>query len=71
MQTIGVTTGGWSREELMEAGCAEAYESVAELLERSLIRARWYGRGFVSRSLYRRGGELKFGYVALACGADF
>lgn len=34
MRTIGVTTGGWSREELMEAGCVEAYESVAELLER-------------------------------------
>jgi len=34
MRTIGVTTGGWSREELMDAGCVEAYESVAELLER-------------------------------------
>jgi HAD superfamily hydrolase (TIGR01509 family) len=34
LRTIGVTTGGWSREELMEAGCVEAYESVAELLER-------------------------------------
>jgi HAD superfamily hydrolase (TIGR01509 family) len=34
MRTIGVTTGGWSREELMAAGCVEAYESVAELLER-------------------------------------
>lgn len=33
MRTIGVTTGGWSREELMDAGCVEAYESVAELLE--------------------------------------
>jgi len=34
LRTIGVTTGGWSREELMEAGCVEAYESVAELLQR-------------------------------------
>jgi HAD superfamily hydrolase (TIGR01509 family) len=34
VRTIGVTTGGWSREELMAAGCVEAYESVAELLER-------------------------------------
>jgi len=34
LRTIGVTTGGWSREELMAAGCVEAYESVAELLER-------------------------------------
>ncbi len=34
MRTIGVTTGGWSREELLEAGCVEAYESVADLLER-------------------------------------
>ncbi len=32
--TIGVTTGGWSHEELMAAGCVEVYESVAELLER-------------------------------------
>ena len=34
LRTIGVTTGGWSREELMAAGCVEAYESVAELLEK-------------------------------------
>jgi HAD superfamily hydrolase (TIGR01509 family) len=34
MRMIGVTTGGWSREELMAAGCVEAYESVAELLEK-------------------------------------
>jgi len=27
-----VTTGGWSREELLAAGCVEAYESVADLL---------------------------------------
>lgn len=34
LRTIGVTTGGWSKQELMAAGCVEAYESVAELLER-------------------------------------
>ncbi len=32
--TIGVTTGGWSKKELLEAGCIEAYTDVAELLER-------------------------------------
>jgi HAD superfamily hydrolase (TIGR01509 family) len=26
-------TGGWSREELLEAGCIEVYESVADLLD--------------------------------------
>lgn len=34
LRTIGVTTGGWTREQLMEAGCVEVYESVAELLQR-------------------------------------
>jgi len=34
LRTIGVTTGGWSHDELMSAGCVEVYESVAELLER-------------------------------------
>ena len=33
LRTIGVTTGGWSHQELMAAGCVEVYESVAELLE--------------------------------------
>jgi HAD superfamily hydrolase (TIGR01509 family) len=32
--TIGVTTGGWSREELLAAGCLEVYEDVGELLDR-------------------------------------
>ena len=32
VRTIGVTTGGWSREELLDAGCIEVYESVADLL---------------------------------------
>ena len=42
LRTIGVTTGGWSCAELLEAGCVEAYESVAELLahfeESALVR---------------------------------
>ena len=31
VRTIGVTTGGWTHEELKQAGCIEVYESVAEL----------------------------------------
>jgi len=31
--TIGVETGGWSRQELLAAGCVEVYVSVADLLE--------------------------------------
>jgi HAD superfamily hydrolase (TIGR01509 family) len=42
MRTIGVMTGGWSREELLAAGCVEVYESVADLLahfdESALVR---------------------------------
>lgn len=34
VRTIGVTTGGWTREELMAAGCVEVYEGVAELADR-------------------------------------
>lgn len=34
VRTIGVETGGWTHDELMAAGCVEAYASVAELLER-------------------------------------
>jgi HAD superfamily hydrolase (TIGR01509 family) len=30
--TIGVTTGGWTRQELLDAGCLEVYEDVADLL---------------------------------------
>ena len=33
IRTIGVQTGGWSRPELLDAGCVEVYPSVAELLE--------------------------------------
>jgi HAD superfamily hydrolase (TIGR01509 family) len=32
--TIGVESGGWSRKELLWAGCVEVYQDVAELLER-------------------------------------
>ena len=34
LRTIGVETGGWSKEDLYAAGCVEVYASVAELLER-------------------------------------
>ncbi len=32
--TIGVTTGGWSREDLLASGCVEVYQDVGELLDR-------------------------------------
>ena len=32
--TIGVMTGGWSREDLLTAGCIEVYADVGELLDR-------------------------------------
>ncbi len=42
--TIGVTTGGWSRSDLLTAGCIEVYEDVGELLDRfeqsALVRGR-------------------------------
>jgi HAD superfamily hydrolase (TIGR01509 family) len=31
--TVGVTTGGWTKQELMDAGCIEVYTDVADLLE--------------------------------------
>lgn len=34
LRTIGVETGGWTKDELYAAGCVEVYASVAELLER-------------------------------------
>jgi HAD superfamily hydrolase (TIGR01509 family) len=34
LRTIGVETGGWTHDELMDAGCVEVYASVANLLER-------------------------------------
>jgi phosphoglycolate phosphatase-like HAD superfamily hydrolase len=33
ISTIGVTTGGWSVKELLDAGCIEVYNDVADLLE--------------------------------------
>lgn len=32
IRTIGVMTGGWSREDLFAAGCVEVYESAEDLL---------------------------------------
>ena len=32
IRTVGVTTGGWSKQELFDAGCIEAYDGVADLL---------------------------------------
>ncbi len=40
VRTIGVTTGGWSKEDLLAAGCVEVYDDVADLLanfERSAL----------------------------------
>jgi HAD superfamily hydrolase (TIGR01509 family) len=34
LRTIGVETGGWTHQELMDAGCVEVYPSVSGLLER-------------------------------------
>ncbi len=34
VRTVGVTTGGWSSEELYDAGCIEVYEDLADLLAR-------------------------------------
>lgn len=43
IRTIGVMTGGWSRQELFDAGCIEVYESAADLLqhfeESALVRS--------------------------------
>jgi HAD superfamily hydrolase (TIGR01549 family) len=38
VETVCVMTGGWSREELLDAGAAEVYESIAEL-RRNLEKA--------------------------------
>lgn len=32
IRTVGVTTGGWSKEELLAAGCIEVYDGAADLL---------------------------------------
>lgn len=34
IRTIGVTTGGWSKADLLQAGCVEAYDGATELLQR-------------------------------------
>jgi HAD superfamily hydrolase (TIGR01509 family) len=31
--TVGVTTGGWSEKELLNAGCVEVWRDIADLLE--------------------------------------
>lgn len=33
IRTVGVTTGGWSKSQLTEAGCIEVYTDAADLLE--------------------------------------
>ncbi len=33
ISTVGVTTGGWSKPDLLEAGCIEVYTDVADLLQ--------------------------------------
>ncbi len=32
IRTVGVTTGGWSKEDLLAAGCIEVYDGAADLL---------------------------------------
>ncbi len=43
ISTLGVESGGWSRSDLLEAGCIEVYKDVADLLE--LFDASALGRG--------------------------
>ena len=33
LKVIGVESGGWSREKLLESGCTKVYRDVAEVLE--------------------------------------
>ncbi|QHS52429.1 HAD family hydrolase [Edaphobacter sp. 12200R-103] len=33
VRTIGVTTGGWTSQELYDAGCIEVYKDISELFE--------------------------------------
>ena len=33
IRTVGVMTGGWTRQELMEGGCIAVYQDAADLLE--------------------------------------
>ena len=34
LKIIGVESGGWSREKLIEEGCAEVYRNIGEILEK-------------------------------------
>lgn len=47
IRTVGVTTGGWSKADLMDAGCIEVYDGAADLLanfDRSaLVRTGLHG----------------------------
>jgi len=33
VQTVGVTTGGWTEQELYDAGCIEVYKDISDLLD--------------------------------------
>lgn len=46
VSTIGVMSGGWSREDLLEAGCVEVWKDVADLLEHfdQSVLVRWKNR---------------------------
>ncbi len=47
IRTLGVMTGGWSREELLQGGCIEVYEDAADLLKHfegsALVRTGLHG----------------------------
>ena len=47
IRTVGVTTGGWSKAELLQAGCIEAYDGAADLLahfdQSALVRTWLHG----------------------------
>ncbi|MGI4829915.1 MAG: HAD family hydrolase [Janthinobacterium lividum] len=47
IRTVGVTTGGWSKQELMDAGCIEVYDGAADLLahfdQSALVRTWLHG----------------------------
>ena len=44
ISVIGVESGGWSRSDLLEAGCIEVYKDVADLLENFNESALMRGR---------------------------
>lgn len=47
IRTVGVTTGGWSKQDLLAAGCIEVYDGAADLLahfdESALVRTWLHG----------------------------